>query len=419
MKTMLTLNRVSALPIFVLTSFFQLHAQPARVVVDNVPDLRACVSRPAGPPLVCALRSSSAPYEVSGEPITIQRADTTVEADVQAGQTPPMLKRTDGSMKKIIWVTKSATNVTIQNLQFDGTKSITPPKDSHYFDISAEGSDIQILNNYFGNSSFYCVYIGGSHVTVRNNTFGAFLSGGETRTAPGLDTAVKAWGANATQFTVDGNKISHYRGAMSITNVPNGSDPASASVINNNTLYHNAICVPDCGGGQILLGSSSNIKVTNNSINGGWNENENRNTLHSYGLEIHDTSYVYIGSNQIFNNSLSGIWVGNGSHHITIENDNVYENGLNGVQVAAGGRLRPVSDISIIGLKSRHNDQHRGPGGPFPTLPRFWGVMIQNEGPQSVCIQTDSDLEQNARGAIFAERRGGYSLSAACPRPYN
>ena len=402
----------------ILPALSPLAAQPTRIIVDNVGDLRACINRPAGPPLVCALKNSTAPYEISGEPLIIRRSDTTLEPASEAGQTPPTLKRTDGSMKKIIWAPRGVSHVTIQNLQFDGTKSITP-KESHYFDISAEGSDITIQNNYFGNAAYYCVYIGGPHITVRNNIFGELISGGETRFAPGMDTAVKAWGVNATQFTIDGNKISHFRGAMSVTGVPNGSDPATASVINNNTLYHNAICVPDCGGGQILIGSSSNVKITNNSINGGWNENENRNTVHSYGLEIQEASYVYVGSNRIFNNSLSGIWVGNGSHHVTLENNTVYENGLNGVQVAAGGRLKPVADISIIGLKSRHNDQHRGPGGPFPTLPRFWGVMIQNEGPQSVCIQTDSDLQQNAKGAIFVERRGGYSLSAACPRPYN
>ena len=407
-------NFVAAL--FVL---YPLAAQPTRIVVGNVAELRSCINRPAGAPLVCALQSSSSPYEISGEPLVIRRSDTTLESADDAGQTPPTIKRTDGSMKKIVWVPRGVSHVAIQNLQFDGTKSITPPKESHYLDISAEGSDIIIQNNYFGDSGFYCVFIGGPHVTVRNNVFGALIAGGETRLAPGMDTAIKAWGPNATQFTIDGNKISHFRGAMSITGVPNGSDPATASVISNNKLYHNAICVPDCGGGQILLGTASNVKVTNNSINGGWNENLNRDTVHSYGIEVHDSSYLYIASNKIFNNSISGIWVGNGSHHVTIEDDTVYENGLDGVQIAAGGKLKPVSDISVIGLKSLHNDQHRGAGGPFPTLPRFWGVMIQNEGPQSVCIQTDSDLQKNAKGAIFAERQGGYSLSASCPRPYN
>jgi len=416
---MLVFRRAAA-----LASFFLAHllaAQPARVVVSTVAGLRSCVSQPAGGPLECAIQSSATPYEISGEPITVQRSNTTVAGVAGPGQDPPTLKRTDGSMRKIIWVPKGTTQVTIRNLQFDGTKAITP-KDSHYFDVSAEGDGVEILNNYFGDSSFYCVYIGGPHVTVRGNKFGRLMSNGQTRTAPGMDTAVKAWGVAATEFTVDSNDISNYRGAMSITNVPNGSDPGTASVINNNTLYHNAICVPDCGGGQILLGSSSNVKITNNTINGGWAESQERNEhngLHSYGIEIHQTSCVYIANNQIFNNSLSGIWVGNGSNHITIENDTVYNNGLNGVQVAAGGRLKPVSDISIIGLKSQHNDQHRGPGAPFPTLPRFYGVMIQNEGSQSVCIQTDSDLGSNAKGAVYQERRGGFVQSAHCPRPYN
>ncbi len=135
---------------------------------------------------------------------------------------------------------------------------------------------------------------------------------------------------------------------------------------------------------------------------------ENRDTLHNYGVEVDKASYVYIGANQIFNHSISGMWIGNGANHITIENDTVYNNGLNGVQIAGSGRLAPVTAVSIIGLTSQHNDQQRSSGAPYPTLPRFFGVMIQDGGAgREVCIQSDSNLVTNARGAVYSE--GSYS----------
>src|SRR5262249_22350609 len=197
-------------------------------------------------------------------------------------------------------------------------------------------------------------------------------------------------------------------------------DPTTASVIDNNTLYHDSDCVPNCGGGQIYVASSSNVKVTNNNINGGWAESENRDTELSYGIEIDDrSSLVYTGSNEIFNNSISGIWIGNGSDHVTLENERVHDNGLNGVQIGGTGKLEPVSDVSIIGLKSSHNDLYRSPRAPHPTMPRFWGVMIQNANRSGVCIQSNSSLEQNSRGAVYSDGPRSYSRSAICPRPYN
>lgn len=410
-----TLSRAAVYFLFLLPSLL---AQPARVEIDTIADLRACVNRPAGSPLVCALKNSPSPYAVSGDGLIIRRSDTTIEGIAQNGQDPPTLKRTDPTLKKMIWVAKTASHVTIRNLQLDGNQSIVPGQ--VYFDISAEGSFVTIEDNYFGNSTKYCIFIGGPHVVIRNNTFGKLMVKGSSREAPGIDTAIKAWGANATQFTIESNNISNYRGAMSITDVPNGSDPASASIISKNTLYHDAICVPDCGGGALYVAGSSNVKIVNNTINGGWEESANRDTVHSYGIEIENhASYVYAGSNEILNNSISGFWIGNGANHITLENNNVHNNGLNGVQVAGNGKLAPVSDVSIIGLKSNHNDLHRGPRAPYPTLPRFWGVMIQNSIPDGVCIQTDSNLDANARGAVYSEARRSFSRSDSCPRPYN
>ena len=395
-----------------------LAGQPARVVADNLSELQACVNRPAGPHIVCALRNSPSPYPVSGDPLTIRRSDTTVEGVAGPGEDPPTLKRVDPALKNMIWVPRNASGVTIRNLQLDGNQAIVAKEG--YFEISAEGSHIIIADNYFGNSTNFCVFIGGPHVTVRGNTFGKLILGGSSREAPGVNTAIKAWGANATQFTIESNNISNYRCAMSITNVPNGSEPASASVISHNTLYHDAVCVPNCGGGQIYIAGSSNVKVTNNTINGGWAESENRDTVHSYGIEIDShASYIYTRSNEIFNNSISGFWIGNGANHITVENDNVYNNGLNGVQIAGAGKLAPVSEVSILGLKSSHNDLHRSPRAPYPTMPRFWGITIQNDNRNGVCIQSDSDLRENSRGAVYSDHPAAYSNPAACPRPYN
>jgi hypothetical protein len=55
--SVISLNRLVLLAIAVA---FTLFAQPERIVVDNLADLQACVDRPAGPPLVCALRNSCA-----------------------------------------------------------------------------------------------------------------------------------------------------------------------------------------------------------------------------------------------------------------------------------------------------------------------------------------------------------------------
>jgi hypothetical protein len=393
-------------------------AQPMRIVVENLNDLRACLSKPPGQPLVCALRGSPSPYDLSGEPLTIRRSDTTIEGVAGPGEDPPTLKRTDPAQKQIIWVPRTVSNVTIRKIQFDGNVPIAPGQ--KYFEISAEGSHITVADSYFGNSTFYCMYIGGSDVTIHGNTFGKLMVGGSLRQAPGNNAAIKAWGANATHFAIESNQISDYRIAISITDVPNGSDPAAASVIANNTIYHHSVYLPDEGGGQIYVAGSTNVKVTNNKVNGGWAEAENHDTVHSYGIEVdRHASHVYIGSNEIFNNSISGMWIGNGSNHITVENDRVYNNGLNGVQIAGNDRLAPVSDVSIIGLKASHNDLHRGPRAPYPTLPRFWGVMIQNPNRTGVCIQNDSDLAENSRGAVHSDVSGAYSSSGSCPRPYN
>jgi hypothetical protein len=419
-SNLVVLSSPSRLLLLFLAAFCALSAQPQRIVVDSVADLQACVDRPAGEPLVCALRSSPSPYAISGAILTIRRSDTTVEGAVEPGQDPPTLKRMDSALKKMILVHKFASNVTIRNLQIDGNSSLVPGNGIQ--DLSVEGSNVTVADNYFCDSASLSMFFNGPHFVLRHNTFGKRITGGASQTANGVRpsrTAILGWGPNATQFVIDSNNVSDYNGAINVNDVPNGTDPAQASTISNNIFYHNSSCVPDCGGGQIYVsGKSTNVKITNNTINGGWSEaSENRETLHNYGVEIDKASYVYIGSNQIFNNSISGMWIGNGANHITVENDTVYNNGLNGVQIAGGGRLAPVSAVSIIGLTSQHNDQHRGAGAPYPTLPRFFGVMIQDGAGSDVCIQSDSNLGTNARGAIYS--RGGYLHGPSCPRPYN
>jgi len=406
--------------LILLAAVSPLFAQPVQVVVDNVTDLQTCVNRPPGKPLVCALRASNMPYTLPESMIRIRRPDTTVEGLAEPGQDPPTLKRTGGDLKKMIWVEKMASNVTIRNLQIDGNKAIAP--EAGFVDISVEGANATVEHVYFGNSTYYCLFIGGPNMSIHDNVFGGFLVHGDVRVAPGVNTAIKAWGPNAHQFTIKDNKISNYRCAMSITDAPGGADPVNASVITDNKLYHDSVCVPDCGGGQVYVaGTTSNVKITDNTINGGWAESDNRDHVHSYGIEIdHDVSYIYTSGNQIYNNSISGIWIGNGANHITIENETVHSNGLNGVQIGGNGRLAPVSEVSIIGLKARGNDRQRSPAAPYPTLPRFWAVMIQNgHGKGGVCIQNDSDLGENAKGAIYSDSRSSYAKSDSCPRPYN
>jgi hypothetical protein len=405
-------------PLFVL---YPLAAQPTRSDVRNIAELRDCIKRPAGTPLVCALRASPSPYELSGEPLVIRRSDTTIEGDAQPGEDPPTLRRSDAFLKKMIWVARTASNVTIKNLQIDGNSSLVP--ENGFQDVSVEGSYATVTGNYFGNDASLALYFGGPHFTLQHNTFGKLLSGGAAHSAPGIRpgrTAILGWGPNAHEFLIENNDISGYNGAICINDAPGGSDPATAGVIANNNLYHNATCVPNCGGGQIYLyRSTSNVKVTNNTINGGWAESsENHDELHSYGIELDGPSYIYTGSNKISNNSISGFWIGSGANHITLENETVHDNGLNGVQVSSS-RTEPVSDISILGVTSQHNDLHRGHGAPYPTLPRFWGVMIQGETPEGVCIQSDSVLEANSKGAVYSERHGTFVRSASCPRPYN
>ncbi len=401
-----------------VAAFSSLAAQE-RIVVDSVANLQACVDRPAGTPLICALRSSPQPYAISGAILTIRRSDTTVEGAAEAGQDPPTLKRTDPELKKMILVHKFASNVTIRNLQIDGNSSLVPGNGIQ--DLSVEGTNVTVADNYFGDSASLAMFFNGPHFTLRHNTFGKLINGGAVHAANGVRpsrTAILGWGPNANQFTIDSNNVSDYNGAINVNDAPGGTDPSQAGVISNNTLYHNSSCVPDCGGGQIYLyRRTTNVKITNNTINGGWAEaSQNRESLHNYGVELDGASYVYIGSNQIFNNSISGIWIGNGSNHVTIENDNVYNNGLNGVQIS-GGRRAPVSDVSILGTTAQHNDQQRG-GGPYPNLPRFFGVMIQDQGAsRDVCIQNDSNLAGNAKGAVYSESK--YFRGGACPRPYN
>jgi hypothetical protein len=402
-----------------LAAFFALSAQE-KVVVDSVAALQSCVDRPAGAPLVCALRSSPQPYEISGAPLTIRRSDTIVEGAAEPGQDPPTLKRVDAQLKKMMLVHKFASNVTIRNLQFDGNSLLVP--DKGFQDLFVEGTNVTVSDNYFADSSSLAMFFNAPHFTLRHNTFGKRIAGGASQAAPGTRpgrTAILGWGPKATQFVIDSNNVSDYNGAINVNDVPNGTDPAQASIISNNTFYHNSSCVPDCGGGQIYVsGKSTNVKVINNTINGGWAEaSQNRDTLHNYGVEVDGASYVYLGSNQIFNNSISGIWIGGGANHITIENENIYNNGLNGVQIS-GGLRKPVSDVSILGTTSQHNDQQRSSGAPYPRLPRFFGVMIQDQGASSdICIQNDTNLAGNAKGAVYSESK--YFRGGACPRPYN
>jgi len=417
---MLSISSPKRLLLFLIAVQSALYAQPERIVVASLADLQACVDRPAGAPLVCALRSSPAPYAISGATLTIRRNDTTIEGAVEPGQDPPTLKRTDATLKKMILVHKFASNVTIRNLQIDGNSSLVPGNGPQ--DLSVEGANITVADNYFGDSSSLAMFFNGPHFVLRHNTFGKLITGGNIHLAPGVRpsrTAILGWGPNATQFLIENNNVSDYNGAININDVPGGTDPAQAGIISNNTLYHNSSCVPDCGGGQMyFFGKTTNVKVTNNSLNGGWAEaTGNRDALHNYGVEVDKASYIYIGSNQIFNHSISGMWIGNGANHVTIENDTVYNNGLNGVQISGSPRA-PVSDVSILGLVSQHNDQQRSSRAPYPTLPRFFGVMIQDHGAsRDVCIQSDSNLAANARGAVFAE--GRYAHGASCPRPYN
>jgi hypothetical protein len=408
-------NSPSRLFLLSIAAFSALSAQE-RIVVASVAELQACVDRPAGAPLICALRSSPTPYAISGATLTIRRNDTTIEGAVEAGQDPPTLKRTDPALKKMILVHKFASNVTIRNLQIDGNNELAPVKD--FQDLSIEGSAVTVVDNYFGNATYYGLFFGGSHFSLRHNTFGKLITGGVSRPAPGINCAIKAWGPNASQFIIEGNTISDYNGGpMSITDAPGGTDPAVASVIKDNKLYHNEFCVPDCGGGQIYVaGKTTNVKIANNTVDGGWAESENKDVVHSYGIEIDKAAYVQTQSNKLFNNSISGMWIGNGANHITLENDAVYNNGLNGVQISGGPRA-PVWAISIIGLVSQHNDQQRSSRAPYPKLPRYFGVMVQDSGAtQDLCIQSDSNLAGNARGAVYAE--GRYS-KGTCPRPYN
>jgi hypothetical protein len=409
------LSRVARFLVFPLAVFGVVSAQPTRVVVDNIADLRACLNRPAGEPLVCALRSAPSPYAISGDSLIIRRSDTTLEGDTRPGEDPPTLKRTDASIKKLVWVQRMASNVTIRNLQIDGNGPLVP--DKGFQDLSVDASYATVADNYFGNSSSLCVFFGGPHFTLRHNTLGKLIAGGAAHPAPGFRpgrTAVLGWGPTANQFTIESNDISDFNAAICINDAPGGTDPAQAGIIANNTLYHNSICVPDCGGGQIYLyRRTTNVKVTNNTINGGWAESsENRDVLHNYGIEMDGPSYIYSGSNQISNHSISGMWIGNGAHNVTVDHDTVTNNGLNGVQI-----MGPVSSVSIIGVTAQHNDQHRSSQAPYPKLPRFWGVMIQNDA-GGVCIQSDSSLDANGKGAVYAER-GRYSRSQACPRPYN
>jgi hypothetical protein len=407
-------NLLSFLFLFV----FPLAAQPARVVVESIADLRACLKKPAGQPLVCALSSSGSPYDVSGEPLTVRRADTAIEGASGPGQDPPILKRADAALRQIVWVPRTISNVTLRNLQFDGNETIAPGK--QFIDVSAEGDHITVADSYFGNSTYFCMYIGGPDVTIRSNVFGKLRVGGSLRDAPGINAAIKAWGTNATHFAIDNNKITDYRIAISITGVPNGSNVQAASIIDNNTVYHRSVYLPDEGGGQIYVASSTNVKVTNNKVDGGWAEASNKDTVHSYGVEIDgNASNVYVGSNELYNCSISGMWIGNGSNHVTVENDKIHDNGLNGVQIAGNGRLAPVSDVSIIGVEASRNDLHRSPNAPYPTLPRFWGVMIQNTSRNGVCIQNDSDLDRNSRGAVHSDVSGAFTRTGNCPRPYN
>jgi hypothetical protein len=327
----------------------------------------------------------------------------------------------DPELKKMILVHKFASNVTIRNLQIDGNSSLVPGNGIQ--DLSVEGPSATVADNYFGDSASLAMFFGGPRFTLRHNAFGKLITGGVSHAANGVRpsrTAILGWGPNANQFVIDSNNVADYNGAINVNDAPGGTDPAQAGVISNNTLYHNSSCVPNCGGGQIYLyRRTTNVKVVNNIINGGWAEaSHNRDTLHNYGVEVDGASYVYIGANQVFNHSISGIWIGNGANHITIENDTVYDNGLNGVQIAGSGRLAPVTAVSILGLAAQHNDQQRSPGAPYPTLPRFFGVMIQDGGAgREVCIQSDSNLVTNARGPVYSE--GRYSRGDACPRPYN
>lgn len=395
-----------------------LPAQDGRVVVDNLADLQACVNRPAGPALVCALKSSPRPYSVSGSPLEIRRSNTTLEGAAGPGEDPPTLRRTDPSLTKMIWVLRMASNVTIRNLQIDGNQAIATGNNVE--DIFVDGSNVTVEHNHFGNSTWFGLYFGGPHFSAHDNIFGKLLERGASVRAPGDNCAIKAWGPGAHEFSIENNEISFGHGAISITDAPGGSDPATAGIISNNTLYQN-FCVPNCGSGQIYVaGKTSNVKIMNNTINGGWAESNEREQAHSYGIEIDKASYIYSGSNKISNHSISGIWIGNGANHITIENDTVHDNGLNGVQIAAGSGLAPVSDVAIFGLTAEHNDRHRGPGAPYPTLPRFFGVMIQSgASPGAVCIQSDSRLGTNAAGGVYARSRAAYTRAPACQRPYN
>jgi hypothetical protein len=412
-------NSPSWLFLLSIAAFSALSAQE-RIVVASVAELQACVDRPAGAPLICALRSSPTPYAISGATLTIRRNDTTIEGAAEAGQDPPTLRRTDPTLKKMILVHKFASNVTIRHLQIDGNSSLVPDRGPQ--DLSVEGSNVTVADNYFGDSSSLAMFFNSPHFVLRHNTFGKLIAGGNLHAAPGVRpgrTAVLGWGPNATQFLIEDNNISDYNAAICINDAPAGTDTAQAGIVSKNTLYHNSSCVPDCGGGQMYFsGKTTNVKVTNNTLDGGWAEaSENRDTLHNYGIEVDKASYIYIGSNQIFNNSISGMWIGNGANHVTIENDTVYNNGLNGVQISGGPRA-PVSDVSILGLVSHHNDQQRSARAPYPSLPRFFGVMVQDSSAtRDLCIQSDSNLATNARGAVYAN--GRYNRGASCPRPYN
>ncbi len=211
-----------------IAAFSTLSAQE-RIVVDSVADLQACVDRPAGSPLVCALRSSPTPYAISGATLTIRRSDTTIEGAVEPGQDPPTLKRMDPELKKMVLVHKFASNVTIRNLQIDGNSSLVPGNGVQ--DLSVEGSNVTVADNYFGDSASLSMFFNGPNFTLRHNTFGKLITGGVSHAANGVRpsrTAILGWGPKATQFVIDSNNVSDYNGAINVNDVPNGTDPAAS-----------------------------------------------------------------------------------------------------------------------------------------------------------------------------------------------
>jgi hypothetical protein len=260
-------------------------------------------------------------------------------------------------------------NVTITNLQFDGTKS------SNYYgyvDLLLTGNNIIVYSVNLTNAYNYSMQIVGNNVTV----MWSYITSSR-------DCGIISWDGSRS-FSIHDNQFENNGGgAMSIFSFASAYTP---SYIQANTFFnnHSNPPAPNDYGGQICLNpSSAYIRVVNNWFDGNW---ANGNGTVTCGIETYGTQQYFEG-NMIFDHFGAGMALSDIITATILGGQNGWAILDNGIAIRnSGGGNQSTSGVTITGIRSSFNGRY--------------GIAVHSDGNGSISgivIQNSVSVTGNGR----------------------